>query len=285
MQKPWGRWSAKGGRKKVNHIPLDKIVRSPFQPRREFDEREIEELASSIASYGVIQPIIVRRQGEMYQIIAGERRFRACHILGHTEIPAIIEEMDDERAAAISLIENLQRRELNYFEEASAYNILISVFGLTQEEVAKRVGKSQSAIANKLRLLKIPETVRSLISTGSISERHVRALLRLGSADLQMNILQQIYERDLTVKETEELIEKNLFNREEQESRIRQSGHSISMFIKDARIFLNTIKETVKRAKQTGVDIEMMENENETQYEVVIRIAKSPEKFKYLMQG
>ncbi len=285
VKKPWGRWTAKADKKRVTLIPIDRTMRNPFQPRREFDENEIEELAASIESYGIIQPIIVRQQGENYQIVAGERRVRACYKLGYSEIPAIIEEMSDEKAAAVSLIENLQRRELNYFEEANAYNILVNVFGLTQEDVAKKVGKSQSAVANKLRLLKIPETVRSLIHSHSISERHARALLKLSSSEQQMLVLQQIYERELTVKETEDLIERFSNKGREEASKNRSGTHGISMFIKDARIFLNTIKETVKRAKQTGVDIDMLENEDEAQYEVIIRIAKRRENVRYLIQG
>lgn len=270
----WERLLGRSPQKNVKAIPIDKIVRNPFQPRREFEEKEIGELAQSIENYGIIQPIIVREQGAGYQIIAGERRYRACQMLGLREIPGIIENMDDEKAAAVSLIENLQRRELNYFEEASAYNMLIHVFGLTQEEVARKVGKSQSAIANKMRLLKIPESVRSMITLENITERHARALLKLNSPDLQMRVLDQIYQKELNVKETEELVERLAHNNIPQEMK-KSNGHGVSMIIKDTRIFLNTIKETVKRARQTGVDILMIENEDDGEYEVVIKIAKS----------
>ncbi|MEN6390675.1 MAG: ParB/RepB/Spo0J family partition protein, partial [Syntrophomonas sp.] len=168
----------------------------------------------------------------------------------------------------------LQRRELNYFEEASAYSILINVFGMTQEEVAKKVGKSQSAVANKLRLLKLSEAVRSHINTGMVSERHARALLRLHSGEAQMDVLQKIYEKDLTVKETEEMVERLRENLITPENKGRNNNQAVSMFIKDARIFVNTIKETVRRAKQTGVDMNMQETEDELNYEIVIRIAK-----------
>ncbi|HWP95603.1 MAG TPA: nucleoid occlusion protein [Syntrophomonadaceae bacterium] len=279
--KRWERFLGRSPQKSINSIPIDKIVRNPFQPRREFDEKEIKELAQSIENYGIIQPIVVREQGQVYQIVAGERRYRACHQLGFKEIPAIIDNMDDEKAAAVSLIENLQRRELNYFEEASAYSILIHVFGLTQEEVARKVGKSQSAVANKMRLLKIPETVRSLITLDAITERHARALLKLSSPDLQIQALNQIYENELNVKETEELVER-LTHSSPQEIK-KAGGHSVSMIIKDARIFLNTIKETVKRARQTGVDILMIEREDDGEYEVVIRIAKNPKNVRVVM--
>ena len=190
---------------KVTGIPVEKLYPNPFQPRKDFDEREMMELAQSIEAYGIIQPIIVRPREDGFQIIAGERRFRACCLLGIREIPAIIQEMDDERVATISLIENLQRRELNYFEEANAYNRLINGFGLTQEELARKIGKSQAAIANKIRLLKLPLSVQSLILPERISERHARALLKLNSAEMQLEVVKQIYEKELTVKETEEL--------------------------------------------------------------------------------
>jgi ParB family chromosome partitioning protein len=272
--KKWEKWIGSRNARKISEIPLGQIVRNPFQPRREFDEKEIEELAASIENYGLIQPIVVREQGKGYQIIAGERRYRACHYLGLKEIPAIIEEMDDEQMAAVSLIENLQRRELNYFEEASAYSILINVFGMTQEEVARKVGKSQSAVANKMRLLKLSEPVRSYINTGTVSERHARALLRLQSGEAQMDVLQKIYEKDLTVKETEEMVERLRENLITPENKGRNNHQAVSIFIKDARIFVNTIKETVRRAKQTGVDMSMQEKEDEQNYEIVIRIAK-----------
>lgn len=259
---------------RILYIPLEKIKCSPYQPRQRFDEKELVELAQSIKAYGVVQPIIVRKVEDFYQVIAGERRVRACYLLGLGKIPAVVQEVSDEKAAAISLIENLQRSSLNYFEEASAYSVLINVFGMTQEELAKKIGKSQSAIANKLRLLKLPEQLRNLISPDVISERHARALLKLDNVDMQKEILQQIYHKELTVKETEELVEKISKNDVCREIKGKQNGQSVSMIIRDARIFINTIKETVKRAKQTGIDIWLYENDREDEHEIVIRINK-----------
>lgn len=259
---------------RIASIPLTKLSPNPYQPRKEFNQSELQELAQSIEAFGVIQPIVVRQIDERYQIIAGERRFRACCILGMSEIPAIVQEMEDEKVAAVSLIENLQRRELNYFEEANAYNALINVFGMTQEELARKIGRSQAAIANKLRLLRLPEQVKRLILTERITERHARALLKLNAADMQLEVVQQIYEKELNVKETEELVERLSHNNIPQEMKKKESGQNVSMIIRDARIFLNTIRETVKRARQTGVEILMLENDSDDNYEIVIKIDK-----------
>jgi ParB family chromosome partitioning protein len=255
-------------------LPLEQISPNPFQPRKEFDELELKELAKSISSFGVIQPIIVRKSKQGFQLVAGERRYRACKLIGRQQIPAIVQDIDDQSMAAISLIENLQRKELNYFEEAIAYSTLLNRFGLTQEELAQRVGKSQSAIANKLRLLKIAPEIRNLIITTTITERHARALLKLNTIEMQKEIIRAIYERELTVKETEELVEKAQRNNIPREPKISNNGQQISMVIRDARIFLNTIKETVNRAKQTGIDMRVFENENENEYEITIKVKK-----------
>lgn len=259
---------------RVQELALKEISPNPYQPRLEFDDMDLRELAQSIQTYGIIQPIIVRKAKEGYQLIAGERRYRACRMIGRTSIPAIVQEMNDEAVAAVSLIENLQRKELNYFEEAIAYATLINKFGMTQEELAMKIGKSQSAIANKLRLLKLPGEVRNLIATANITERHARALLKLNTAEMQKAILIQIYEQDLNVKQTEELVEKAKENNIPREVHNRNKGQNVSIIIRDARIFLNTIKETVHRAKETGIDMFVAENESDDEYELIIRIAK-----------
>ncbi|MEA1961546.1 MAG: nucleoid occlusion protein [Bacillota bacterium] len=274
MNKSLEKILGKGVIGKIIEIPLDDIVRNPYQPRVEFDQKELKELADSIVAYGVIQPIIVRRATEGFQLIAGERRFRACKLIGNKNIPAIIQDMDDEQAAGVSLIENLQRKELNYFEEASAYLVLINEFGMTQDELAKKVGKSQSTIANKLRLLKLPDEVRSMMLGEFITERHARALLKLESVEVQKQVLQKVYDEGLNVKDTEELVERFKENNLPGSAQKRGRGQNVSMIIRDARIFLNTIKETVNRARQTGIDMTMTETEDDDTYQVTISIPK-----------
>lgn len=274
MFKPWERLTGKEQRSVIEHIPVELIKPNPYQPRRNFDEDELVRLAQSIRAYGLIQPIVVRAVETGYQIIAGERRFRACCLLGQERIAAIVQKMNDENAAAVSLIENIQRRELNYFEEANAYSLLINNFNMTQEELARKIGKSQSAIANKLRLLKLPLEVQSLIVPDMLSERHARALLKLNTPEMQIEVIKQIYEQELTVKETETLVENLSKNNVPQESEAKPGGQQVSMIIRDARIFINTIKETVKRARQIGMDIQIEEQDNEAEYRIHIRIGK-----------
>ncbi|CFX25478.1 Transcriptional repressor protein, KorB [Syntrophomonas zehnderi OL-4] len=269
---------------RVLDIALEEISPNPYQPRLEFDELELRELAQSIHTYGIIQPVIVRKTKSGYQLIAGERRYRACKMIGRRCIPAIVQEMDDETALAMSIIENLQRKELNYFEEAIAYVTLLNQFGMTQEELAFRIGKSQSFIANKTRLLKIPEEVRELIVPGAITERHARALLKLNSTDMQKAIVMQIYEHELSVKQTEALVEKVKENNIPAEMPKQHDASSVSMVIRDARIFLNTIKETVQRARKTEIDMFLSENETEHEYELTIRINKAKPNNKILAQ-
>lgn len=278
MRKQLEKLLGKDNGQKISYIPLKKIKLSPFQPRHKLDDQELVDLARSIMIYGLIQPVVVRPWGHSYQIVAGERRFRACCLLGKSDIPAIVQEMDDEKAATINLIDNLQCRELNYLEEAYAYGVLRNLFSLTQEELARKTGRSQSVIASRLRLLKIPEYIRREINSDIVSERHVLSLLKLNSSEMQQEVIRQIQEKELTVKETEELVERLGKNNIPVESNDKNNSQNVYMIIRDARIFINTIKETVKRAKQTGVNIYMSENDNDEQYEITIRLAKQDQR-------
>ncbi|NMB44993.1 MAG: ParB/RepB/Spo0J family partition protein [Firmicutes bacterium] len=273
--KSWGRLFSKAeSGNNLIQINVHEVSTNPYQPRQEFDEMELRELAGSIHEVGLIQPIVVRKCKTGYEVVTGERRLRACKLLGLTEIPALLMELDDQRVAAISLVENLQRKDLNYFEEAAGYARLINDFNLTQEEVAQKVGKSQSAIANKLRLLRLSPEVRNWISPDTVSERHVRALLKLETVEEQIAVLQLIYERELTVRETEEVVERVRQNIS-QEINKQENRKKVSGIVRDARIFVNTIKETVARAKSNGVEMMLIENESEEVLEMIIRVRKA----------
>lgn len=263
---------------KITYIPLNQIISSPLQLRHGLNEQGLVDLARSIMIHGLIEPIIVRRRDNKYQIVAGARRFHACYLLGKSQIAAIIREMDDEEAVILSLTENLQHQELTYIEEAEAYNYLINGFGLSREDLARKTGRSQSAITDKLRLLKLPEYNRNIINPRVISEKHAQALLKLNASDMQEEVIKQIYEKELTVKETEEVVERLSRNNIPGEIKLRNNSQNVSMIIQDARIFINTIKETVKRARQTGVDILMVENDEDEQHEIIIRINKEERK-------
>lgn len=268
----------KDGGDKITYIPLNQIVSNPLQFRRGYNEQRLVDLARSIMNYGLIEPIIVRPCDDKYQIVTGTRRYRACYLLGKRQIAAIIREMNNEEAAAVSLMENLQHQELTYIEEAEAYNCLINGFGFSREELARKTGRSQSAISDKLRLLKLPEYIRNNIICSVVSEKHAQALLKLNASHMQEEVINQIYEKELTVKDTEELVERLSRNNIPMETKPRNNSQNVSMIIRDARIFMNTIKETVQRARQTGVDILMMENDEDEQYEIIIRVNKDEQK-------
>lgn len=256
----------------VVYVPLSRIIRSPFLVRKNFHDEEIAELAQSIRTYGVIQPVILRRQGDLYQLVAGERRYQACLLLGLAEIPALIRDMDDEKAAVVALIENLQQKELNFFEEAGAYRMLMEVFGLDEDEIGRKVGKKGKRVADMLQLLKLSPEVQKKIVQNGIGKPYVRVLMKLNSPLLQMDVIDEITAKNLAVRETEELVEKLL---KISPLRGNRDRYGESVIIRDERIFLNTIKETVKRARQTGIDICMDENDTDEGYQIVIKISKN----------
>lgn len=191
----------------VLNIEVDKIDPNPWQPRRRLDTVALEELAASIREHGVVQPVVVARAAEgRYRLVAGERRWRACRLLGLATIPAIVKDLSDRDATEVALVENVQREDLNPLEEATAYRILQEEFGLTQEEVARRVGKSRAQIANTLRLLQLPEKIQGYIAEGLLSAGHGRALLALEDPEEQVRLAEEIVSRGLSVREAEELV-------------------------------------------------------------------------------
>ena len=256
----------------ILELSIAEIQANPFQPRLYFDPAQLEELSSSIREYGVLQPVIVRVVDGEYQLVSGERRFRASKLAQKETIPALVRQLSDREVAEMALIENLQREDLNYFEEAEGYARLIQEFQITQEEVAKKMGKSQPTIANKLRLLHIPERVRREISVDVITERHVRSLLKLKNEEQQLDVLNRIYKNNLNVRQTDDYIETLLIA---EEKNIReQKKKKMMKAIKDMKIFVNTIKGTVKTIQDAGMPAEIIENENDEYMEVVIRLPK-----------
>ncbi len=253
------------------YIEIDRIEGNPFQPRKEFDQGKIDELSQSIKTYGLLQPILVTENDNKYQIIAGERRFMACQKLGWGKIPAIIKEINTSGMAAIALIENLQRENLHYMEEAQGYNRLIEEFGLTQEVLAQRLGKNQSTIANKLRLLKLPEGVKEAIKGGNLTERHARSLLKLEKEREQEKVVKRVLEENLNVSQTEKLIEESL---NKQIDSPKEKKKKKKVVIRDIRIFLNTIRQAIKIIKKAGMTPLVTETDREEHYEIVIKLPK-----------
>lgn len=251
----------------VRQLPIAEIDTSPFQPRTVFDDDRIDELCQTIKTHGVIQPIVVRVRNNRYEIIAGERRWRAVTKLGFDTIPAIVREFNDSQTASIALIENLQREGLTAVEEAVAYQKLIELHQLTQESLAQRLGKSQSTIANKLRLLMLPEVIKSALMERKITERHARALLSLDSEELQLKVLDEIITKDLNVKQTEVRI---AFLKE---STKLKKAKRIS-FTKDVRLALNTIRQSIEMVSGSGLQIKTNEKDHDDHYEIVIQIPK-----------
>jgi len=261
----------------VIKLPIDQIVPNRFQPRTIFDDDKIEELSRTIHTHGVIQPIVVRSTANnQYEIIAGERRYRAMKKLQWTEVPAIVRNLTDKETASIALIENLQREELTAIEEAVAYQKLLELHELTQEALAQRLGKGQSTVANKLRLLKLPEEVQQAILKRQISERHARALIAIKDPTLQLDILQQSIEHDWNVRQLEEHIHALLHpeaveQEEEMPKKVKPKRKAIS---KDVRIALNTIKQSLSMVTKSGITVKTEEEDTEEYYQITVKIPK-----------
>jgi len=270
----WLGFSERESSEEVRLIPVDAIAPSPYQPRAVFDDERLEELCDTIRVHGVIQPILVRPRENGFELIAGERRLRAVKKLGMDTIPAIVREMGDPQAASVALIENLQREGLTPIEEAVAYQKLMELHGLTQESLAQRLGKSQSTIANKLRLLQLPEPVRQALLDRQITERHARALLALDDEQAQLQVLREILQKNWSVQQTESRV-KFLLETGGRTSERRKRGRR-QAFAKDVRIALNTIRQSVDMVSKTGLPIRIDEHQYEDRYEIIIQIAKRP---------
>ncbi|MCA1061118.1 nucleoid occlusion protein [Rossellomorea aquimaris] len=256
-------------RDEVRKIPVSQITPNRFQPRTVFNDEKIEELSRTIHTHGIIQPIVVRQYGDdQFEIIAGERRYRAVQKLGWETVPAIVKNLNDTETASVALIENLQREELSPIEEAIAYGKLLELHDLTQEALAQRLGKGQSTVANKLRLLKLPEEIQSALLDKQITERHARALIPLKNPEKQIQLLQEIIEKNLNVKQTEDRVVKM------QEGTNQKPKPKRKAFSKDMRIAVNTIRQSLSMVSDSGINLDSEEEEHEEFYQFTIRIPK-----------
>ena len=253
---------------KLTRLPVIKIMPNPSQPRKIFQEDELRSLAQSITENGLLQPVTVRKENGVFYLIAGERRLRACKLAGLKEIPAIISDCEPEDSAVLALLENVQRRDLHMFEQANAIVNLLREWQITQEEAARRLGMSQSYLANKVRLLKLSSDEQSEIIKHKLSERHARALLRIDNIELRQKVLQTVITRGLNVANTEELIADSLKPREP----IRKGRRTF--VAKDIRRFINTIDHAVDAMKTAGIQAQTEKKETEEYIECVVRIPK-----------
>lgn len=257
----------------VVSLPIDKIIPNPYQPRRVFVDEKIDELAKSISQYGLIQPIVVReRKDGNYELVAGERRLRASKKLEMATIRAIVMSAGEGDSAVIALIENIQRENLHFMEEAQAYETLLKDHGITQEELALRLGKNQSTIANKLRILRLPDYVKEAVIQNRLTERHARALLRLHDEQSQLKLVDMIRKKNLSVKVTEELVEKQLQNMYEPKAKA-QSGKMIRV-LRDYRLFLNSIKTVIMQMKEAEIDAQFRQTDEDDHVRIEIIINK-----------
>ncbi len=250
---------------KVIEVDVNKIEPNPYQPRREFDD--IEELAQSIKQNGLLQPLTVRRLEDGYQLVAGERRLRAAKMLGMDTVPCIAVTMTERNSAVMALIENIQRRDLSFFDEAEALAKLIDFYGMTQEDAAIKLGKSQPAIANKLRLLKLDKEVRDKISEYGLTERHARTLLRLRCKAEQLDTVEVFYNRKLNVEASERYVE-TILQKEKELASLKKR----SVVFKDVRLFVNTLNKAVEMMKAAGINANSERIQNEDYIEYIVKI-------------
>lgn len=257
-------------RNKIYELEIERISPNPCQPRKIINEDELTELARSVREYGLIQPIAVRRRSkENYELISGERRLRACKLAGLSKIPAIIIDVMRTDSAILALIENIQRKNLDFLEESEAYASLLNEHGLTQDELAQKLGKTQSTIANKIRLLRLSPHIRAEIREYGLSERHARALLKLPDEKLRLKALKTITDKNLNVSKTEEYVD-SLMMPEEKKS----VSHTGLRIFKDVRIFANTIRQAVDIMQRSGVDARAVKTEDDDFIQYNIKIPK-----------
>ena len=259
--------------RKLLELPIDSIHPNPYQPRVTFDEETISELAQSISQVGLIQPLVVRKSSSGYELVAGERRLRACKSLGMATVTCIVEEkLREESSAMMALIENLQREDLHYMEEAQCYYALLNNYDLTQEALAERLGRSQSSIANKLRLLRLSDTVKDAIKQTGLSERHARAILKIKDEDAQLAVLKRAGEKGLSVKDTERLVEKTLDKMYDEKRPGAVPRPMIIRQVRDYRLFMNTVNSAIEALRESGMKVDVDQDDLENGVDIHIRV-------------
>ena len=263
-----GRCLLENGR--ILYLPIRQIRPNPSQPRKIFDPESLRELASSIEQYGILQPLTVRRRLGEYELVAGERRLRAAKIAGCTEVPCILLTVDEEQSGMVALVENLQRRDLDYIEEAQGLARLMRLYGLNQEQAAQRVGKSQSAVANKLRLLRHSPEMLEKLREYQLSERHARALLRLPTEEERLEVLAVVVKQQLNVAKTEAYIDAYLEKQRTQEPKrgLRK------LIVRDVRLFLNSVNHSLELVRSAGIQAESRQEETDSEIVLTIRLPK-----------
>lgn len=257
----------------IIQIPTEKLLPNPYQPRKQFKSEDMLSLSESIKENGVLQPLLCRQinNSDYYEIVAGERRLRASILANLQTVPCVVIDCDYESSAVFSILENIQRSDLDFFEEAQAISQLINYFGMTQEQIGKKLGKSQSALSNKLRLLKLPVEVRYFIEKEGLTERHARALLRLEKEKDMWTTLKLIKEKGLNIEQTEAYIDSIT------DKKVKPRRNVVKIF-KDVRIFVNTVNKAIQTMKEAGIDAESDKTETDEYIEFRVRIPKEAKK-------
>ena len=263
------------GSKRLVEVNVASIHPNPYQPRATFDEESIAELAQSIQQVGLLQPLLVRKVDDGYELVAGELRLRAVTSLGMEKVACIVQQdIEDESSAMMALIENLQREDLHYLEEAQCYQKLLETYGLTQEELANRLGKSQSSIANKLRLLKLSDEVKAVMTEKRLSERHARALLKLTDDKQRLDAVEKIAEKGLSVKETEQMVEKTLNKAYDEKQDGAKPRPKLMRIVRDYRLFMNTINQAVNQLRESGMTVEVEQSDRADGVDIKISVTR-----------
>ena len=263
------------GSKRLVEVNVASIHPNPYQPRATFDEESIAELAQSIQQVGLLQPLLVRKVDDGYELVAGERRLRAVTSLGMEKVACIVQQdIEDESSAMMALIENLQREDLHYLEEAQCYQKLLETYGLTQEELANRLGKSQSSMANKLRLLKLSDEVKAAMTEKRLSERHARALLKLTDDKQRLDAVERIAEKGLSVKETEQMVEKTLNKAYDEKQDGAKPRPKLMRIVRDYRLFMNTINQAVNQLRESGMTVEVEQSDRADGVDIKISVTR-----------